>query len=81
MEIKVEQGNTLTLKYFPDDPPGLVNKGCSEWIAHDYAELHKVLAVGKAVAIDDGLLSLADLDPDSEPQTKPHLPRPLSPGS
>lgn len=57
-EIKVEQGNTLTLKYFPDDPPGLVNKGCPEWIAHDYAELHKVLAVGKAVAIDDGLLSL-----------------------
>jgi len=57
-EIKVEQGKTLTLKYFPDDPQGLTNKGCPEWISQDYAELHKVLAVGKAVAIDDGLLSL-----------------------
>lgn len=57
-EIKVEQGSTLTLKYFPDDPPGMVNRGCPEWIAHDYAELHTVLTPGKAVAIDDGLLSL-----------------------
>lgn len=57
-DIKVEQGSTLTLKYFPDDPPGMVNRGCPEWIAHDYAELHKVLSPGKAVAIDDGLLSL-----------------------
>ena len=40
------------------DPPGMVNRGCPEWIAHDYAELHKVLSPGKAVAIDDGLLSL-----------------------
>ena len=28
------------------------------YISQDYAELHKVLQVGKAVAIDDGLLSL-----------------------
>jgi pyruvate kinase len=27
-------------------------------VSQDYAELHKVLAPGKAVAIDDGLLSL-----------------------
>ena len=40
------------------DPPGMVNRGCPEWIAHDYAELHTVLSPGKAVAIDDGLLSL-----------------------
>lgn len=32
-EIKVEQGKTLTLKYFPDDPQGVTNKGCPEWIA------------------------------------------------
>ena len=32
-EILVEQGKTLTLKYFPDDPQGMKNKGCSEWIA------------------------------------------------
>jgi len=57
-EIKVEQGKTLTLKYFPDDPQGVTNKGCPEWIAQDYADLSKVLAVGKQVAIDDGLLSL-----------------------
>jgi len=57
-EILVEQGKTLTLKYFPDDPQGMKNKGCSEWIAQDYAELHKVLVVGKSVAIDDGLLQL-----------------------
>jgi len=57
-EVKIEQGNTLTLKYFPDDPQGLTNKGCPEWITQDYADLHKVLAVGKQVAIDDGLLSL-----------------------
>ena len=35
-----------------------MNKGCSEWITQDYADLSKVLQVGKAVAIDDGLLSL-----------------------
>ena len=57
-EVKIEQGTLLTLKYFPDDPQGLVNKGCSEWITQDYADLSKVLQVGKAVAIDDGLLSL-----------------------
>jgi pyruvate kinase len=57
-EVKIEQGTLLTLKYFPDDPQGLVNKGCPEWIAQDYADLSKVLQVGKAVAIDDGLLSL-----------------------
>ena len=57
-EVKIEQGSTLTLKYFPDDPQGLVNKGCSEWISQDYANLSKVLAVGKEVCIDDGLLSL-----------------------
>merc|ERR1711966_610486 len=55
---KIEQGKTLTLKYFPDDPQGLTNKGCSEWISQDYANLSKVLAVGKEVCIDDGLLSL-----------------------
>ena len=57
-EVKIEQGKTLTLKYFPDDPQGLTNKGCSEWISQDYANLSKVLAVGKEVCIDDGLLSL-----------------------
>ena len=57
-EVKIEQGSTLTLKYFPDDPQGMVNKGCSEWITQDYANLSKVLEVGKQVCIDDGLLSL-----------------------
>jgi len=57
-EIKVEQGSTFTLKYFPDDPCGMVNKGCSEWITQDYANFSKVLSVGKEVCIDDGLLSL-----------------------
>jgi len=48
--LKVEQGSTLKLNYFPDDPQGLTNQGCPEWIRHDYAELHKVLTLGKAVA-------------------------------
>mmetsp|Transcript_32392 Transcript_32392/g.52187 ORF Transcript_32392/g.52187 Transcript_32392/m.52187 type:complete len:495 (-) Transcript_32392:430-1914(-) len=57
-DVKIEQGSTLTLKYFPDDPQGMTNKGCSEWITQDYANLSKVLSVGKEVCIDDGLLSL-----------------------
>jgi len=57
-EVKIEAGTELTLKYFPDDPQGLKNKGCSTWIAQDYANLSKVLTVGKKVAIDDGLLGL-----------------------
>jgi len=57
-EVKLEQGKSVTLKYFPDDPQGLTNKGCSEWITQDYGNLSKVLSVGKEVCIDDGLLSL-----------------------
>lgn len=57
-EVEIKQGSTLTLKYFPDDPQGMTNKGCSEWITQDYANLSKVLSVGKEVCIDDGLLSL-----------------------
>jgi pyruvate kinase len=57
-EVKLEQGKSVTLKYFPDDPQGMTNKGCSEWITQDYANLSKVLSVGKEVCIDDGLLSL-----------------------
>lgn len=60
-EAKVEQGTEFTLKYFPDDPQGVQNKGNSSWVAHDYANLHNVLDVGKEICIDDGLLSLTVL--------------------
>eukprot|EP00960_Hanusia_phi_P048692 759103-Hanusia_phi.AAC.1 len=60
-EAKVEQGTEFTLKYFPDDPQGVQNKGNSNWVAHDYANLHNVLEVGKEICIDDGLLSLTVL--------------------
>lgn len=57
-DVKVVAGTTFTLKHFPDDPTGLTNKGCPEWVAHDYANLHRVVQPGKKIAIDDGLLSL-----------------------
>lgn len=36
----------------------MTNKGCPEWVAHDYANLHNVVTPGKKICIDDGLLSL-----------------------
>ena len=35
-------GTELTLKYFPDDPTGVANKGCATWVAQDYANLSTV---------------------------------------
>jgi len=57
-EATIVAGTELTLKYFPDDPTGVANKGCATWVAQDYANLSKVLAPGKKVAIDDGILGL-----------------------
>lgn len=37
-------GTELTLKYFPDDPTGVTNKGCASWIAQDYANLSTVMS-------------------------------------